>query len=283
MQALFNYILKISGAGNRFLLVDKHNFNVDSLDPDWEQNSYKTDGSFEEFAGLAKADISYRRSFIKNLLSQPSLSLADGLIVLKRKSNNSFHCDFYNKDGSTAEMCGNASCCVSMYAHWQSFPLKTLLLGETELACIEGGGIALKKINPSIVDFNEQGYSFSFINTGVPHGVIELSDKLAFSNKTELKNLAKKLRFRNINKQKGMNVSFYQVIQSDKLTAITYERGIEDWTLACGTGALASALVYLNKHPITNVNAVFVKMPGGELKVQVKPHLSLFSPIQKGF
>lgn len=277
-----NFLLKISGAGNRFLLADKQNFNADSLPHDWKEHSYKTDNSFEDFAELAKLSALNRRAFIKNLISQPSLSLADGLIVLKRKKDSFFHCDFYNKDGSTAEMCGNASCCVSMYAYWQSFPLKNFLLGETEVSCIGKGGVIFNQPRSPILDFNED-YIFSFINTGVPHGVIECSNKLAFSNKTELKTIAKNLRFRNINKHQGMNVSFYKVIRTGQLKAITYERGVEDWTLACGTGALATALVYLRRHSIKDIKTVCVNMPGGKLKVQIKPRLTLFSPVQKGF
>ena len=278
-----NYILKISGAGNRFLLADKQNFNRDSSALGWEQNSYKTKHSFEDFTALAKTDISNRKVFLKKLISEPDLSLTDGLIVINRKSETSFYCDFYNKDGSTAEMCGNASCCVSMYAHWLNFPLKTLLLGKTELFCLKEGGIIFKKINPSILGFKEKELNFSFINTGVPHGVIECSNESVFSNKTDLKKIAQKLRFKNINGNQGMNVSFYQVIQSNRLKAFSYERGVEDWTLACGTGALASALVYLHKHSIKNTNIIFVEMPGGRLKVQVHPDLALFSPVKKGF
>ena len=276
-----NRILKISGAGNRFLLADQKNFSVDSLDPVWKDHSYITDKNFEEFVNLAESSLPYRKIFIKELLVHPGLSFADGMIVLKRKEKSAFHCDFYNKDGSKAEMCGNAVCCVSMYAHWQSFPLKTFYFGETKISCVERGGIVFKQPE-AILDFKED-YSFSFINTGVPHGVIECSNKLSFSKKTELKAIAKKLRFRNIEKNSGMNVSFYQVIQPNCLSAITYERGVEDWTLACGTGALAVALVYLHRHSIQNVKTVFVKMPGGDLKVQLKPQLTLFSPVKKGF
>ena len=278
-----NFILKISGAGNRFLLVDKQNFNKISLDQDWEQNSYKTNHRFEDFTELAKWDVSNRAIFLKKLISQSSLSLAEGLIVLKRKNQNSFECDFYNKDGSTAEMCGNAACCVSMYADWLNFPLKKLVLGETSLSCLKEGGIILQQNDSSILKIKEKECEFYFINTGVPHGVIECPNELAFSNKTELKKLAQKLRYKNINGNKGMNVSFYQPIKKNHLKAISYERGIEDWTLACGTGALASALVYLHKQSIKKANDVFVEMPGGKLKVQTQPYLALFSSIKKGF
>ena len=169
-----------------------------------------------------------------------------------------------------------------MYAHWQSFPLKSFLMGTTEVSCAKKGGVIFNQTKRPILDFNEE-YSFSFINTGVPHGVIECSNKLSFSNKSKLKTIAKKLRFRNINQHQGMNVSFYEIIRPGQLKAITYERGVEDWTLACGTGALATTLVYLHKHSVKNIDTVSVEMPGGKLKAQTKPQLTLFSPVQKGF
>ena len=277
-----NYILKVSGSGNRFLLADKKNFNLESLPFNWEEHSYKTDYSFESFARLSETDTQNRKSFIKKLISQEDLHLTDGLIVLKHMSDSSLHCDFYNKDGSTAEMCGNASCCISMYVHWQSSSLKTFYFEKIKVSCLEGGGVIFNQPDPSILSFNEES-RFYFINTGVPHAVIECSHSLDFSNRTELKKIAKKLRFRNINRHQGMNVSFYTVLQEAQLKAVTYERGVEDWTLACGTGALAVALVYLHKHSIKNRDIVFIEMPGGRLKTQVRPNLALFSSVQKGF
>ena len=277
-----NYILKISGAGNRFLLADKNNFGLNSSPYNWEEHSYKTTESFEEFSKLIQFNFQKRRIFIQKLLSQPDLSLTDGLIVLKREEDSSFYCDFYNKDGSTAEMCGNASCCISMYAHWQSFPLKKFLLGKTQVFCVKEGGIILNLPKPSITDF-EEDCNFSFINTGVPHGVIECPKSLNFSKKKELETVAKKLRFRNIKGHQGMNVSFYTALKKNQLKAVTYEQGVEDWTLACGTGALAVALVYVHRHSINNAKIIFVNMPGGQLKVQIEPHLALFSPVKKGF
>ena len=299
-----NYTLKISGAGNRFLLVDKSNFSVKALANSWKKHSLQINPSFEEFVNLAKEPLSYRKKFIKDLISLPDLSLADGLVVLQNREDNKLYCDFYNKDGSTAEMCGNAACCVSMYKHWQSLISnsfyfsetdRTILdkkndesltsdsfyFSETEIFCAKGGGIIFDLPDPSILDVNHSP-SFSFINTGVPHGVIKCSKDWAFADKAKLKKLAKELRFKNIKGNKGMNVSFYQEIENHKLQAITYERGVEDWTLACGTGALATALVYLHKQT-NKVDTILVNMPGGELKVQTKPNLTLFSPIKKGF
>ena len=185
--------------------------------------------------------------------------------------------------------------------------------------------------------------AFSFIDTGVPHGVVECSQldftdpkkvlglptlelptlefpalelptlelpivssskktlkgkkNLSLKNDQKqklLKPLALKLRTKNINNySEGMNVSFYQVLSKNKLKAITFERGVEDWTLACGTGALAVSLVYLSKETQGEAQQIQVKksqqenlrieMPGGSLKVEKGDRLKLFSEVKKSF
>ena len=82
-----------------------------------------------------------------------------------------------------------------------------------------------------------------------------------------------------------MNVSFFQIKEANQLKAITYERGVEDFTLSCGTGALATAFVYLYRYnfPIKNPKIISVQMPGGNLEVQKGPPPALFSFPKKGF
>ena len=186
-------------------------------------------------------------------------------------------------------MCGNAACCISTYAKWMSLSPKTFLLGKETVSPVANGGIALKKSPVPIADyhfpFNGHSLNFTLIRTGVPHGVIECPAKnlVDFEDKETLKKIAQNLRFKNPQDKKGMNVSFFQMEKPNRLKAITYERGVEDFTLACGTGALAVTFVYLHKHKIKNLKTVFVNMPGGELKVQIKPKAYLFSPVKKGY
>lgn len=283
------YLLKISGAGNRFLLADGKWFK--NMPPsEWIRHSYQTKKNFEDFLKLSKMSFLERRHFMEDLISPEVLSLTDGLVVLKENGKFLFSCDFYNKDGSMAEMCGNAACCVSFYAQSLSYPLGAFRLGEEIISCALNGGIVLNKalvpIADFVYDFNGRPVSFTFIKPGVPHGVIECSfkeDSVSFKDKAVLKKIAQTLRFKNPENNKGMNVSFFQIEKEGQLEAITYERGVENFTLACGTGALAVAFVYLSKYRMKHLKAIFINMPGGELKVQLDPQLSLFSPVVKGY
>ena len=254
-----------------------------------EKHSYKTKKNFEGFFKLSGLSLLKRKKFIEDLISDKELSLTDGLVILKKKGQEEMSCDFYNKDGSTAEMCGNAACCVSTYIHWMSLPVKSFQFGEEKVSCSAKGGISLDKIPSPLADydFNFNGMSFSFIliKPGVPHAVLECKPKgrLDFKDKTTLKKLAQSLRFKNPKDEKGMNVSFFQIEKENRLKAISYERGVEGFTLACGTGALAVASVYRHNHQIKNTKTITVTMPGGELKVQFEPQASLFSPVKKGY
>ena len=282
-----NYLLKMSAVGNRFLVADSFWFE-NNISPEWKDHSYQTNNSFEDFLKLSAKPLSERKEFIKKLISSPALSLTDGLVVLK-KNKNGLSCDFYNKDGSTAEMCGNAASCISAYIKGMSLSLKTFLFGKETVVLTEKGGIALKNPSASIIDcdcaFNGKQKPFTFIQPGAPHGVIEFPREKGelFKKQEKLKPLAQQLRFKNPKNNQGMNVSFFQVEEQNRLKAMTYERGVEGFTLACGTGALAVAFVYLHKHLIKNLKTIFVNMPGGELKVQLEPQLSLFSPVKKGY
>ena len=277
-----NYILKISGTGNRFLLIDKRWFSRNTAPDGWLSYSRSSSLNFEDFTHLSTTNTSHRKKIIAHLTSNPQLSSTDGLIILK-ETDDSLVCDFYNKDGSEAEMCGNAACCISFYLEWLGLNIKSFQLGKKKVKPVSKGGIIIEKpINP-IINCN-QPFVFSFIDTGVPHGVIHYL-KLNFENKTDLKKLAMQLRFQNIRSyQKGMNVSFYQTLSDhDQLKAITYERGIEDFTLACGTGALAVSLIHRDKYKLKSNQLLTVKMPGGTLKVKDGTHLKLFSQVKKGF
>ena len=282
-----NNLLKMSGAGNRFLLADSQWFG-NKVPAEWKEHTYTTKKNFEDFLKLSTSSFAQRKEFMENLLANKELSLTEGLIVSKSEKNSTFSCDFYNKDGSRAEMCGNAACCISVYAERMSFSVKTFRLGKETLSCVAHGGIALKKEPIPIKGthiFNGKPEHFTFIKPGVPHGVIECPSegRMSFKNKLELRQYAQSLRFKNFEGHKGMNVSFFQIEKQDRLQAITYERGVEDFTLACGTGALAVAFVYLREHQIKNVKTIFINMPGGELRVQFEPQPRLFSPVKKGF
>ena len=167
---------------------------------------------------------------------------ADGLIILIPHKKYDFEWQFYNSDGSKANMCGNGSRAVAHYAY------KNGLAGGKNIKFLTGAGVIKTSVKKNIVEteltkpiiikknFNENNYNWWLIDTGVPHLVTILKDKIEF-NASFKKDLAYKMRMKY-----NANVNFIFIENRNKLRVRTYERGVEDETLACGTGMSASFL-----------------------------------------
>jgi diaminopimelate epimerase len=181
---------------------------------------------------------------------------ADGLVIVTESPADSdldFRWDFYNRDGSSAEMCGNAARCMGYFAENilkmpQSMISFLTLSGPVKVRINGQNGYSVHMPDYKIINWaqtevlNGQKYSYHFINTGVPHIVIEVPsielDKLNpvavhFRNKPELG-------------PGGSNVSFY-VRNREGVKAITFERGVEGFTASCGTGVVAVALAAMQE------------------------------------
>ena len=216
---------KMQGCGNDFILIDNRALAVPT----------------DDMPALAKA------------LCRRTLGIgADGLIFLESLSEPGvdYRWHFYNADGSRGEMCGNASRCAARLA---------LELGLAGLAQTfrsdagkikaevypEGDQVKVRLTAPSGLkiglSFEIQGRVFEahFVNTGVPHCVL-LVDAL---DEVDVAGLGRAIRFHHIFAPAGSNVNFVQVIDRGNIAMRTYERGVEAETMACGTGAAASALV----------------------------------------
>ena len=160
---------------------------------------------------------------------------ADGLVVVMPHKDYDFEWDFYNSDGSYAAMCGNASRAVAHYAHEKGISKNSkaeFLTGAGVIrATINGLYVVTDMTKPNIIqtDINEFGYVWWLIDTGVPH-LISFRDNLDEFNLKE----ARELRYKyNAN----VNIAY---IDKNDIYVRTYERGVEDETLACGTGMVAS-------------------------------------------
>ncbi len=232
----------------------------------------------------------------KTLCKQPGNSHAkvDGLVILLPSNTCDFKWLFYNADGSPAEMCGNAACCVADYVFKKKLiPVeRASFTFETAAQKIKGklkegkACIFLKQAEaiqgPFEVFINtDEKTSYFFIDSSVPHAVIELptwpSSLTDWENK---KTIAEVLRKRTTHHKNGMNVSFYYRQNNTQLLARSFERGIEDFTPACGTGALAVAQIHHQRQP--DVKRIFVQMPGGQLEVGFHSDktVSLVSPVK---
>ncbi len=215
---------KIHGNGNDFILIDNR------------RNILKGMG----LPALAK-QVCHRNRSVG----------ADGLIVIvppKDRKTANFKWRFFNSDGSEAEMCGNGSRCAALFATIKKIAPKRMAF-ETLAGLIhaEVKKDTVKVQLPAAVDrkmnipvsLNFGTRIGHFINTGVPH-VVYLSTNL---DTEEVQSIGSSTRWHAIFKPAGTNVNFIQVDGPHRLRIRTYERGVEGETLACGTGAVAAALI----------------------------------------
>lgn len=203
---------------------------------------------------------------------------ADGIIFMEDSQDNSdIKMNFYNSDGSRGEMCGNGARCLARFAY--------VNLGLTDLDIRTDSGIVktnridetvykTQLNNPSIekydypVDYEGKIYKGSYIelgDPGLPHFCLEF-DFEAISTES-LRKFATFLRYYE-GFPKGANINFFKILDENHIKELTYERGVEDFTLACGTGtgSVATALVK-NKKIVGNI--VHVSVPGGELEAEI--------------
>ena len=173
---------------------------------------------------------------------------ADGLILIESSDAFDFQWQFYNADGSRAEMCGNGARCAARFAHHTGIAGEKMVF-RTDAGPIEaqiyGDQVKIKMTPPFAcrtevaIDLSVGRRTVSSINTGVPHVVLE-TDRLA---EEQIVPLGREIRHHACFAPAGTNVNFVQPDGDNRLQVRTYERGVEDETLACGTGCVAAALV----------------------------------------
>jgi len=234
---------KLQGTGNDFVIIN--NFN----------------GEFDKFCSGLKGE-----DAVRAICSRRTGVGADGLILVESSRSADFKWRFYNADGSLAEMCGNGMRCVARYAYEEGLAPRKMKV-ETDAGVIEaevlGRNVKVKLTPPKDLKLNlrAEGLTVHFINTGVPH-VVVLADNLDLVN---VEDVGRRLRFSPLFAPAGTNVNFAQV-RLDRVLVRTYERGVEAETLACGTGAVASALIAAKLFNLSPPIEVEVKS-GERLKV----------------
>ena len=202
---------------------------------------------------------------------------ADGLIVLKPDREADFAMDFYNSDGSVGEMCGNGARCVARYGleHGLSRDPERIRFraaaGLITARRIDRSRYEVRLPDPSLLDLlRSTGEGFcSYVelgDPGLPHAVVEVPAS-AFADPEALRRRGRALRFNPVF-PKGANVSFVCLTGENSVRAVTFERGVEDFTLACGTGCGAVALSLILRGRIPGDRAE-IHMPGGTLSVRL--------------
>ena len=215
------------------------------------------------------------------ILCERHLSIgADGFMVVEKAlKQGDYRMLFYNSDGSLGEMCGNGARCISRYGY------ETGLAGEEQKVETTAGLVTGKRLSETLykvrlndpskimldcpVEIDGMTYPCAYVelgDPGIPHVVVPMDD-LVNQPQDKLFELGRKIRFYK-EFPKGANVNFYEIIGKDRVYERTYERGVEDFTYACGTGtgSLVTVLTLMGKVSGTNV---CVDMAGGQLVIDI--------------
>ncbi len=232
---------KMSGSGNDFIIVDHR----------------------EPFLKEDRL-----RDFIRKACRRRISVGADGLILIERSQKADFKWRYFNADGGEAEMCGNGGRCAARFAYLKGIAgpsLKFETLAGILSAQVDGKRVKLEMTKPFGLKLDEtllidgKKQIFSSINTGVPHAVLFVEDLEGL----DIVPIGKAIRFHSHFSPGGTNANFIRMDKGSQLSIRTYERGVEDETLACGTGAVASALVAAFKGLVKS--PVSIKTRGGEV------------------
>lgn len=245
---------KMQGAGNDFIIINNMILKL----------------PVEKIPAIAKK------------LCQRKVSLgADGFMVVDFPEGDAdFKMRFYNQDGSIGEMCGNGARCISRYAYINKIAGKKMKFettaGIVESEVLEGRQVKVLLNRPEIVkldndlEIDGERYECSYIelgNPGLPHAVVKY-EGLQDARYTDVFARGKKIRFYK-GFPKGANVNFFEILDEQTALVKTYERGVEDLTLACGTGSASAAVALILKGYLKG-DKVKIIVAGGELFVEVE-------------
>ena len=230
----------MNGAGNDFMVMDGRGLNPD-------------------YSALAK--------------KLCAITGADGFMAADHSEKADFRLHFYNSDGSRGEMCGNGSRCICRFANELGIAGEKMTV-ETDAGLVygwhlEGERYRVRLNTPTTVDLHRKG-DVAYVelgDPGLPHAVREYKGDLwadAGKLKPELEALRHDPAF-----PKGANVNYYSPVSDTEVNVLTFERGVEDYTLACGTGCGSTACV-LWKMGLLPENKLTAQVPGGTLRVTVE-------------
>ncbi|MEP6937037.1 MAG: diaminopimelate epimerase [Chthoniobacterales bacterium] len=234
---------KMNGAGNDFVLLDNRN-----------------------------GDLTLDAAQIGRLCDRHRGVGADGILVVEQPANGAdFRMRYYNSDGGEAEMCGNGARCFARFVNRLAGPFQKVsfetpagVIGATiqgELVCLQMSDPTDLRLNLT-VEAHGQNVHAHFVNSGVPHVVVPVRGLAD----VDVRNLGSAIRHHEAFAPKGANANFSEKRDAQTIAIRTYERGVEDETLACGTGVVASALIFAATEGAQSPVGVIVR-GGPELQV----------------
>lgn len=245
---------KMQGAGNDFIIVDNRELKL----------------SGQDLSALAARLCTRRLSLGGDALMAVDFPEEGGDLRMR----------FYNADGSEGEMCGNGARCLARYARDSGLAGDTVCM-ETVAGKVwgwrqEGRRWKIRLNDPMVLELHHPAewsgkvWDCSYVelgSPGLPHGVLHIPE-LGKKSREELRPLAVALRNHPVF-PKGANINFYDLEPDGSVRLWTFERGVEDFTLACGTGSGSTAAVLTQKELVKG-ESVLLRSPGGELRVDVK-------------
>ncbi len=195
---------------------------------------------------------------------------ADGFMAVDFSEKADFKLHFYNSDGTRGEMCGNGSRCICKFAYDHGIAGESMVI-EADAGLVPGWRLSenryrVKLNNPSVLDGARiPGLTYIELgDPGLPHGVMEIPG-LTFDQKEALRERARALRYHPA-LPKGANINFYTWLDEATVRILTYERGVEDYTLACGTGCGSTALTLYAQERLPGKHLT-LQNQGGTLEV----------------
>jgi len=249
---------------------------------------YKYQGTGNDFVILNNLDGKYNNltnEQVKRLCDRRFGIGADGLMLLNRHPEYDFEMTYYNADGRESSMCGNGGRCLTQFANDMGILKNDYVFqaidGRHEASIETNGTVALKMKDVASIQYAHGDY---IVDTGSPHYIKMVGDLDAM----DVVRKGRDVRYSREFSEKGINVNFVQETdQADEIRVRTYERGVEDETLSCGTGVTAAALVC--SHNDAGFNRVEVQTRGGRLAVEYDridgryENIWLIGPAQKVF
>jgi diaminopimelate epimerase len=248
------FFWKMSGAGNDFIIINNIRERIPA----------------ERFPAIARR------------LCERHLSIgADGIMVVEKAESPAadIRALIFNADGSEAEMCGNGVRCIARYAYEEKLTAGPARIeAKAGLTAVERLSKRTYKVQlqraslvktggTAVADGREYPYVYVELgNPGIPHAVVPFAG-LRDADRNALRIIGRALRFHG-DFPKGANVNFYEIVDCRTVELLTYERGVEDFTYACGTGAGASALA-LRLRNLVSAGTLNLRVPGGLLQVEL--------------
>ena len=226
---------------------------------------YKYQGTGNDFVMIDNRDLQFQQNntnLVKSMCDRRFGIGADGLILLNPSDEYDFTMVYYNADGNEGTMCGNGGRCLVAFAHDLGvIQNKTTFdaIDGLHHATIEDGMVNLQMIDVSEIAINSE---YAFLNTGSPHHV-QLVENIG---EYDVYNNGKNIRNGAPYFEEGTNVNFAEAIDDTTFRVRTFERGVENETLACGTGVTAVAIAMFEQN-LTNSQKVKLLVEGGELEV----------------